>query len=165
MYTRIASVHQIGDAGMGGARGLEDGFAFGLAIGLPDVFDVQDGDHDALGVAQRDLGATGLEVLGEGLRDIEGDRHRPEQAAAQSHLAADAFVIGLVHEAGERREAAVESISRSQIWRGVRSHEGKSREAALVSAACSRSRMRLMSSPPCGGMRWLVPSVVFKGVI
>ena len=22
-----------------------------------------------------------------------------------------------------------------------------------------------MSSPPCGGMRWLVPSVVFKGVI
>src|SRR4030095_2784397 len=57
------------------------------------------------------------------------------------------------------------SISRSQIWRGVRSQDGKSRESALVSAACSRSRMRLMSSPPCGGMRWLVPSVVFKGVM
>ena len=81
---------------------LEDGFAFGLTIGLPDVFDVQNGDHDALGVAQGDLGAAGLEGLGEGFRDIEGDRHRPKKAAAQSHIAADALVIGLVHEAGER---------------------------------------------------------------
>ena len=98
----IASVHQIGDAGMGDACAVKDGFAFSPTIGLPDVLHVQNGDHDALGVAQRDLGATGLEGLGEGLRNIKGDRHRPKKAAAQSHIAADALVIGLVHEAGER---------------------------------------------------------------
>src|SRR5450432_4164096 len=56
------------------------------------------------------------------------------------------------------------SISRSQIWRGVRSQEGKSRDSALVAAAWSRSRMRLMSSPPCGGTRWLWVVDVFKGM-
>ena len=85
----------------------EDGFAFGLAIGLPDVFDVEDGEHDAFGIAQGDLGAARLELLGEFLGDVERDRHRPENAVGQSHLAADAFVVGFVHEAGERREAAV----------------------------------------------------------
>src|SRR5689334_5094792 len=54
------------------------------------------------------------------------------------------------------------SSSRSQIWRGVRSHEGKSRDSALASAAYSGLRMRLTSSPPCGGMRWLCVDDVFK---
>ena len=98
----IASVHQIGNAGVGNARAVEDCFAFSLTIGLPDVFDVQNGDHDAFGVAQGDLGAAGVQGLGEGLRNVEGDWHRPKKAAAQSHIAADAFVIGLVHETGER---------------------------------------------------------------
>ena len=98
----IASVHQIRNAGMGDARAVENGFSFGLTIGLPDVFNVQNGDHDALGIAQGDLGAAGVQGLGEGFRNIEGDRHRPKKAAAQSHIAADAFVIGPVHETGER---------------------------------------------------------------
>ena len=50
---------------------------------------------------------TRLELLGELLRDVERDRHRPERAIGEAHLAADGFVVGLVHEAGERREAAV----------------------------------------------------------
>ena len=104
----IAPVHQVGDAGVSCAGAVEDGFAFRLAVGLPDVFDVQDGDHDAFGIAQGDLAAAGLEGFGEGLGDIERDRHRPEKAAGELHVAAHAFVIGLVHEACERREAAVE---------------------------------------------------------
>ena len=98
----IAPVHQIGNAGVGATRAVEDGFALGLAIGLPDVFDVQNGNHDALGVAQRDFGAARLEGLGEGFRHIEGNRDRPKDAVAQAQLAANAFVIGLIHEAGER---------------------------------------------------------------
>ena len=77
---------------------------------------------------------------------------------AQSHLAADGFVVGLVHEAGERREAAVESISRSQTWRGVRSQEGQSRDCALISRPAAAGR-RSMSSPPCGWTRWLIDVV------
>src|SRR6185295_7634866 len=47
------------------------------------------------------------------------------------------------------------SSSRSQNWRGVRSQEGQSREAALSSAARSGAARRSISSPPCGAMRWL----------
>ena len=86
----------------------ENGFGFRRAVGLPDVFDVQDGEHDAFGIAQGDFAAAGLELLREFFGDVERDRHRPENAAGQPHVAADAFVVGLVHEAGERREAAAQ---------------------------------------------------------
>ena len=88
-------------------------------IGLPDVFDVQDGDHDAFGVAQGDLGAAGVQGLGEGFRDVERDRHRPKNAAARSHVAADAFVVGLLMKPVSGEKPPLRSISRSQIWRGV----------------------------------------------
>ena len=45
---------------MRGVVRAEDGLAFGLAIGLPDVLDVEDGEHDAFGIAQGDLGLPGL---------------------------------------------------------------------------------------------------------
>lgn len=93
---------------MGVARAVEDGFAFGLAIGLPDVLDVQDGDHDALGIAQGDFGGAGLKGFGKGFADVERDRYRPEDAVAQAHVAANTLVISFVHETSERREAAVE---------------------------------------------------------
>ncbi len=117
----MASVHEVSDAGMGRARAVEDGFAFRLAIGLPDLLDVQDGNHDPLGVAQGDLRAAGLEGFGKGFSDVEGDRDRPKQTAGKMHVATHALVVGLGHEAGERREAAIEKhleiadLARSQI--------------------------------------------------
>ena len=45
----------------------EDGLAFGLAVGLPDLFDVEDGEHDAFGIAQGDRAAR-LTVVGEAPR-------------------------------------------------------------------------------------------------
>jgi len=105
---RVAAVHQVGNARVGDAGAVEDGFAFRLAIGLPDVLDMEDGDHDAFGIAQGDLAAAGLKCFGESLRDVEGDGHRPKHAAGERHVAADALVVGLVHEAGKRREAAIE---------------------------------------------------------
>ena len=86
---------------------LKTDFAFRFAIGLPHVFDVEHGEHDAFGIAEGDLVLPGLELLGELLGDVERDRHRPERAVVELHVAADALVVGLVHEAGERREAAV----------------------------------------------------------
>ena len=69
---------------------------------------MQDGNHDAFGIAQRDRAAAGLEVFREGFGNIQGDRHRPEKAVAQPHFLTDAFVIVPVHESGEGRKAAVE---------------------------------------------------------
>ena len=100
---------------------VEDGFAFRLTIGLPDLLDVQDGNHDPLSVAQGDLRAAGLEGFGKGFSDVERDRHRPKQAAGEMHVAAHVLVVGLVHEAGEGREPAIEKhleiadLTRGQI--------------------------------------------------
>src|SRR5205807_8593302 len=48
------------------------------------------------------------------------------------------------------------SSSTSQICRGVRSHDDHSLECAFRSAARAGSAMRLINSPPCGAIRWLV---------
>ena len=73
---------------------------------MPDVFDVDHGEHHAFGIAERDV-AIRLELVGELLGHVERDRHRPERAVGEPHLGADRFVVGLSHEARERREAAV----------------------------------------------------------
>src|SRR2546427_2326612 len=51
------------------------------------------------------------------------------------------------------------SNSRSQSWRAVRSQEGHSRECAFSSLIRSGWTTRLTSSPPWGGIRWLVEAV------
>ena len=48
------------------------------------------------------------------------------------------------------------SNSTSQTWRAVRSQDGHSLECPLSSAARAGSTMRLINSPPCGAIRWLV---------
>src|SRR5260221_7390499 len=92
----IAPVHQVSDAGVGHAGAVEDGLAFGLAVRLPDVLDMENRDHHAFGIAQGDLAAAGFERFGEGLRDIEGDRHWPKNTAGELHVAAYALVVGFV---------------------------------------------------------------------
>ena len=51
---RLALVHQVVDGRVGGARGAEDLLGFPLAIRFPDVFDFDDGEHDAFGIAEGD---------------------------------------------------------------------------------------------------------------
>ena len=119
----IASIHQVSDAGVGNARAFENRFAFSLPIGLPDILDMKNGDHHAFGIAQSDLAAAGFERFGEGFSDVERNGHRPEEAAGQFHVAANTLVFGLIHEPGQRREAAIEEhfkvadLPRSQIPR------------------------------------------------
>ena len=103
---RVRLVHRVVGAGMSLAGAVEDRFGFGCAVGLPDFFDVQHGQHDALGVAQRDFAAAGRQLLGKFFGDIERDRHGPEDSAGQAHIVADAFVVGFRHEAAQRREAS-----------------------------------------------------------
>jgi hypothetical protein len=91
---------------MGGAGGLEDGSGFSLPVGLPSVFHVQHGEHDAFGITQRDLAAAGLERLGQFFVNVERDRHGPQEATGQPHVVAYAFVIRAGHESAQRRETA-----------------------------------------------------------
>ena len=50
----------------------------------------------------------------------------------------------------------LQSSSRSQIWRGVRSQEGQSRDCSLISLARLAETGRSTNLPPCGALRWLV---------
>ena len=103
---RVGLVHRVVGAGMGFAGAVEYGLGFGRAVGLPDFFDVQHGEHHAFGVAQRNFAAAGRELLGKFFGDIERDRHRPKHTAGQAHVVANAFVVGFGHKAAQRRESS-----------------------------------------------------------
>jgi len=75
---------------------------FGLAIRLPDIFDMQHRQHYAFGITQRDLGAPRLERFRKCFRHIERDRDGPNQAAAQFHFMTHALILAAVHEAAQR---------------------------------------------------------------
>src|SRR4051794_15607308 len=61
---RIRLVHCKISTRMGGAGRAENGFSFGLAVGLPDFLYIQHGQHHSLSVAQCNLAAAGLKFLG-----------------------------------------------------------------------------------------------------
>ena len=77
----IRLVDSIVGAGMRLAGGAEHALGFGGTIGLPYVLDVQNREHHALAVAQRNLAAAGRQRLGKLFGDVERDRHRPQNAA------------------------------------------------------------------------------------
>ena len=104
----IGLVHRVIRAGMGLAGAVEHRIGFRLAVGLPYVLDVQDGQHDAFGIAQRDLAAARFEGFGEVFADVQRDGHGPEQSAGQLHVMTDAFVVGAIHEATKRGKTAAE---------------------------------------------------------
>ena len=86
-------------------RAIEDRLGFGLAVGLPHVFDVQNRQHHAFGIAQRNFAAARLEGLGEVVSDIQGDGHGPQNATGQTHVVAHTLVIRARQEATQWREA------------------------------------------------------------
>ena len=68
-----------------------------------DLLDVEEGQQIAVDVAQGQRLALVDPVA---RRDGQGDRQGPERAVGQPHLADHAVVVGLAHEAAQRREAA-----------------------------------------------------------
>ncbi len=103
---RVRLVHGVVCARVGLAGAIENCLGFGSAVGLPNFFYVQNGEHDTLGIAERDFAAAGRQFLGKFFRDIERDRHGPENSAGQMHVVTDTVVVGFVHEAVQRRKAS-----------------------------------------------------------
>ncbi len=156
---RIRLIDGVIGAGMRRAGAGKNRFSFGFAIGLPDVLHVQHGEHHAFGIAQRDLAAARRELLGEFFGDVERDGHGPENAAGQAHVVADAFVIGARHETAQRRKSAGDQQFQIADLAGGKIPRRPFLGMGLQFGDFFRLRMRLMSSPPCGGMRWLVEAV------
>ena len=108
-------------ARMRGAGGTENRLGFGFAIRLPHIFNAEHGEHHPFGIAQCDLAAARRQFLGEVFAHIERDRHGPQGAVCQTHVVADALVIGAVHEATQRRETAahqqfqIAKLARGQV--------------------------------------------------
>src|SRR5215472_1953671 len=92
---RVRMVNRIVGAGMSFACTVENSLRFSRSVRLPYFLYVQNGEHDAFGVAQRDLASARRQFLGELLRHVESDRHRPKHSARQMHVVANAFVVGL----------------------------------------------------------------------
>ena len=118
---RMSFVEQVIHAGMNLAGGLKNRMGFVLLVWLPNFIHVQDGEHHAFSVAQRNFGATGFESFRKLFCDVERDRHRPNHAAGEPHVLTDALVLGAGHEATQRRESAthqqfqITDLARSQI--------------------------------------------------
>jgi hypothetical protein len=98
---------KVGDAGMDLVRGTEHLLCFGLPVWSPGVVDMEDGQRNAFRIPEHELGA-GTESTSDGVRDVEGDRDRPQGAVGQAHAGADRLVVSPAEEAPQRREAAAQ---------------------------------------------------------
>ena len=100
--------------------------------------------------SRRAIVVARLDLLGELLGDVERDRHRPERAVGEAHLVADGFVVGFLHEAGERREAAVAEhleVAESGV---VRSQEGRSRARVFSARRAGLIEIQILQLPSVG---------------
>src|SRR5688572_27437884 len=82
---RVAARLQVADAGVLLIRRAEHGLRFRLEIGPVDARYLHRRDEHAFAVAQCDRLAE-LALLGELLRDVERDRHRPQDSAREAHV-------------------------------------------------------------------------------
>ncbi len=114
----MRAIEHRGGAGMFGIGRLVDEPRLFQQIGFPDLLDPQHRQHDTLGIAERDRRAV-TEPMGEFLRNVEGNRDRPEGAVCEPHSVADRFVVVPRHETTKRREAAVhEQLEIAKLARG-----------------------------------------------
>ena len=104
---RVRAVEEVGHARMLLVRRAEDRLRLLFTIGRPQVFDVQRGEHHPLRVPQRKH-SPNLELVGQLLWNVEGNRHRPERAAHQPHFRTDPFVVCTAQESREGGKCAVE---------------------------------------------------------
>src|SRR3982074_690715 len=87
---RVRLADRVVCAGMRGAGAAEYCLGLGLAIRLPNVFDVKHGQHHPFAIAQCNLAASRGKLLSKLLSDVKRDRHWPENAACQPHVVTDA---------------------------------------------------------------------------
>ena len=124
----VRAVLQIADARVLVVGGAEHGLRLGLEVRTIDARDLHRRGQHAFAVAQRDPSPS--ELLGECLGHVERDRHRPEHAAREPHVASTRSIVVLAEETLERRERAVQQhldvaelahveIPRRQVARGV----------------------------------------------
>jgi hypothetical protein len=99
-------VVEVVDRRMGEVVGAVDVPGLAVLVRTPFVGDRQDGEDHAFRVAERDV-LPGLDLVGEGLGDVERDGHGPERAVRHPHVLDHAVVVRLGQEALERMEAAV----------------------------------------------------------
>ncbi|KAI3482287.1 hypothetical protein L1887_55048 [Cichorium endivia] len=121
---------QVGDGGMREIVRAKDGLGLAHLVDGVDVGDGDGGDGVVVArVAQCDAGALGdAERLDLRLVDVEGDGHGEEVAVGETHVVEAAVVVGLVHEALERGEAAVDdeleiaqlTLGEYELWQRVR---------------------------------------------
>src|SRR5712671_3016907 len=104
----IRLVYGVVGAGMCGAGAAEYCLGFGFSIRLPNVLDVKHGQHHAFGIAQCNLATSRGKLLGKLISYVKRDRDRPQKATCQSHVVADAFVIGTRHKAAQRRKTTTQ---------------------------------------------------------
>src|SRR5918998_3433508 len=94
-----------GDAGVLFVRRAEDLAGLALPVVGELVLDEHGGEDAAIAVHERDLVALG-DGTGLGVVHGEGDREAPDQPVLEVHRLDDRIVVGLDHEAGQRREDA-----------------------------------------------------------
>ena len=115
---------------MNRAGGAEYRLRFGLAVRLPDCFDVQNREHHAFGIAQCNLAAARGQRFCKFFFNVQRDGHRPKNSAAEAHVVADALVIGWGHESSQGRESSaheqfeIANLARGQIPRRPLSRMG-----------------------------------------
>ena len=93
----VGALEQMGHTGVLAIGGAVDRFGFLLSFNLPLIFDVQDGNRQALGISQDQRG-SGRQLLGQLFGDIESYGKRPESAVSQSHIGTNGLVVLLSEE-------------------------------------------------------------------
>jgi len=106
-----------------------------MRVCLVDLVHAHPGDQVVIGVAEGDF-LPFVNAVQLGYR--QGDRDRPDQPVCQPHIVQHAVIIGLAHEAVERRESAkgqqfqVAQTARRQLQGG--SLAGAAREIFALAA-------------------------------
>jgi hypothetical protein len=118
-----SAVKVLGDACVRPVGGAEDCLDFGFEIALVTLVDLQRGDHHPFSIPKGEKVTAG-EVVGELVRNIEGHRHRPENAIAETHLRAHRLMVRSAEVAVEGRVSAVDQefevaeLARTEVDRG-----------------------------------------------
>ena len=96
---------QRSDSRMGGVSRSEDQSSFGVAVLLPDIFDVKHRETAPFRLPKSHA-RSGFKRIGELFGDVERDRQRPQRPIGEAHVVADRFVVVARHESLQRRKGA-----------------------------------------------------------
>src|SRR6266436_2887899 len=96
------------DTRMTKTGGVEYGLRFLATIRFPNFFHMQQRKHYSFGIAQGDLALCRRKRFRQIFGHIQSDGDWPENTAREAHLIANTLVVGLGHEASQRRKPSIE---------------------------------------------------------